>query len=135
MVQWHERSDKKASGGRRNTINNRSRLLASKGGAAALTKTDTSVTKDKIEAKAGMGNTSKTRALTVKNANVTDKKGKIAKYEIVSVKTNDANRLFARSNVSTKGAVIRVKVDGAEKLARITNRPGQEGVVNAEFVE
>jgi small subunit ribosomal protein S8e len=135
MVQWHERSNKKPSGGRRDTVNARSKLLASKGGSAALTKTDTSVTKDNIESKRGLGNTMKVRALAVKNANITDGKGKVFKAEITSVKTNDANRLFARSNVSTKGAIIRVKVDGAEKLAKVTNRPGQEGNVNAILLE
>jgi len=135
MVQWHERSDKKPSGGRRHTVNAVSKKLSARGGTAALTKTDTSVTKDNIEAKRGMGNTSKTRALAVKHANITDKSGKITKVEIVAVKTNDANRLFARSNISTKGAIIRVKVEGAEKLAKVTNRPGQEGVVNAILLE
>ena len=134
MVQWHMRDDKKPSGGRRNTIRSRSKRLAWKGGVAALTKTDDSVKTDIRETNNGLGKTTKTRALQVKHANIAQK-GKIIKAEIIAVKTNNANRLFARSNVSTKGAIIRVKVDGAEKLAKITNRPGQEGSVNAKFVE
>jgi len=135
MVQWHERSEKNPSGGRRNTINAATKKLSARGGVAALTKTDTTVTKDNIEANKGLGNTTKTRALALKHANITDKKGKVAKFEIIAVKTNDANRLFARSNISTKGAIIRVKVEGSEKLAKVTSRPGQDGVVNAIFVE
>ena len=135
MVQWHMKDDKKVSGGKRASINAQSKKLAWKGGVAALTKTDSTVTKDNIEAKVGLGNTRKTRALALKHANITDNKGKVTKFEIIAVKTNDANRLFARSNVSTKGAIIRVKVEGGEKLARVTNRPGQDGNVNAIFVE
>ena len=134
MVQWHMRDDKKPSGGRRNTIRARAKKLAWKGGVAALTKTDVSVKDDLRETNKGLGSTVKTRALHLKHANIAQN-GKIIKAEIVAVKTNDANRLFARSNVSTKGAIIRVKVDGNEKLAKITNRPGQEGSVNAKLVE
>jgi len=134
MVQWHFRDDKKPSGGRRNTVRARTKKLAWKGGAAAMTKTDSSVTKDKIEPKKGMGRTRKARALEIKHANVSDK-GKIVKAEIVAVKVNDSNRLFARSNISTKGAIIRVMIGGSEKLAKVTNRPGQEGTVNAKLLE
>jgi small subunit ribosomal protein S8e len=135
MVQWHYRDDKKASGGKRGTVGARSKRLAWKGGTAALTKTDASVKKDNIETKRGLGNTKKSRALSLKHANVTDGKGKVTKHEIIAVKTNDANRLFARANVSTKGAIIKIKVGGAEKLAKVTNRPGQEGTVNATLLE
>ena len=135
MVEWHYRDDKKPSGGKRNTVNSMTKKLAWKGGTAAMTKTDTTVTKDKIESKRGLGRTHKARALTLRHANLTDGKGKVHKVEIIAVKTNDANRLFARANISTKGAIIRVKVDGAEKLAKVTNRPGQEGMVNAILLE
>ena len=134
MVQWHMRDDKKPSGGRRNTIRARSKRLAWKGGVAAQTKTDASVEKDVRETSNSLGKTNKTRALELKHANIAQK-GKIIKAEIIAVKTNDANRLFARSNVSTKGAIIRVKIDGNEKLAKVTNRPGQEGSVNAKLLD
>jgi len=135
MVQWHYRDDKKPSGGKRNTINSMTKKLAWKGGLAAMTKTDSTVKEDKVEEKKGLGKTKKARALAVKHANLTDGKGKTQKVEIIAVKTNDANRLFARANISTKGAIIRVKVEGNEKLAKVTSRPGQEGVVNAKLVE
>ena len=135
MVQWHYRDDKKPSGGKRNTINSMTKKLAWKGGLAAMTKTDSTVKEDKVEEKKGLGKTKKARALAVKHANLTDGKGKTQKVEIIAVKTNDANRLFARANISTKGAIIRVKVEGNEKLAKVTSRPGQEGVINAKLVE
>ena len=129
------RDDKKPSGGKRNTVNANTKKLSSKGGLAAMTKTDSTVKTDKVESKRGLGNTHKVRALTLKHANLTDGKGKVSKVEIIAVKTNDANRLFSRANISTQGAIIRVKVDGNEKLAKVTNRPGQEGVVNAKLLE
>ncbi len=135
MVQWHMRDDKKPSGGKRNTVNAVDKKLAWKGGASAMTKTDSTVKANKVEMKKGLGSTIKVRALEVKFANVTDRKGKVIKAEIVSVKDNNANRLYGRANISTKGAIIRVKVDGSEKLAEVTNRPGQEGVVNAKLME
>jgi small subunit ribosomal protein S8e len=129
------KDSKKVSGGKRASANAVTKKLAWKGGTAALTKTDASVKKDNIETKRGLGNTKKSRALSLKHANVTDGKGKVTKHEIIAVKTNDANRLFARANVSTKGAIIKIKVGGAEKLAKVTNRPGQEGTVNAKLIE
>ncbi len=135
MVEWHIKDNKKPSGGKRNTINARTKLLSSRGGVAALTKTDSTVEKDKVESKKGLGNTKKTRALTLKHANVSDGKGKTIKAEIIAVKENNANRLFGRANISTKGALIRIKIDGNEKLAIVKNRPGQDGVVNATLAE
>jgi small subunit ribosomal protein S8e len=135
MVEWHMKDTKKVSGGKRNSARALSKKLAWKGGVAANTKTDTTVKNDKRETKRGLGNTTKTRALELKHANVTDKKGKVTKCEVIAVKTNDSNRLFARSNISTKGAIIRVKVDGVEKTAKVTNRPGQEGSINASLLE
>jgi small subunit ribosomal protein S8e len=135
MVEWHGKDDKKVSGGKRASINASSKKLSDRGGLPALTKTDNTVKKDKVEQKKSRGNTTKSRALELTHANLTDKRGKTTKVEIISVKTNDANRLFARSNISTKGAIIRIKVEGNEKLAKVTNRPGQEGCVNAILVE
>lgn len=135
MVQWHMKDDKKVSGGKRASARALSKKLAWKGGLVAQTKTDNTVKTDRIETKKGRGNTTKTRGFEIKHANINDGKGKVSKYEIIAVKTNDANRLFARSNISTRGAIIRVKAASGEKLAKVTNRPGQEGVINAVFVE
>ena len=53
----------------------------------------------------------------------------------MSVHQNDANRLFTRRNIITKGALIRVKLDGSERIAKVSSRPGQDGAVNAILVE
>lgn len=136
MVQWHSKSGKLASGGKRNSINRRDKKKAEMGGTAAMTKTDASAKEDR-STKAGRGNTSKVRLTQTKFANVVvDKKtNKTVKLEVIAVKANDANRLFARSNINTKGALIKVTIDGKEATARVTSRPGQDGIVNAVLTE
>lgn len=136
MVQWHEKSDKKASGGRRQTVNRCDKKKAWMGGSAANTKTEENSKEDRKERK-GRGNTKRVRLTHTQYANVVmDKKtNKMQKLAVIAVKTNDANRLFARSNISTKGAIIRVKVGSEEKAAKVTSRPGQNGTVNATLLE
>jgi small subunit ribosomal protein S8e len=56
------------------------------------------------------------------------------KYTIESIKTvtdNPANRHFVRRNIITKGSVI----ETSKGKARVTNRPGQEGMVTAVLIQ
>ena len=131
MVEWHGKSNKQSSGGKRNTTRRCTKKKAWMGGSAANTKTQEG-NEDNREVKTGRGATEKVRATSIKYANVcTD--GKTTKAEILGVKENSANRLFARSNIATKGAKITVKVNGEEKIAKVTNRPGQDGTINAKL--
>lgn len=57
--------------------------------------------------------------------------GKIKKAEIKNVEATPANLFFARQNRLMKGAII----DTSIGKARITNRPSQEGCVNAVIIE
>ncbi|MFA5357713.1 MAG: 30S ribosomal protein S8e [archaeon] len=130
MTQWHKKSKRLKSGGVRTTRRKCDKKEMQKGGDAALTKCG----EEEREIRKGLGLTKKVKAYSVKYVNVLDKKNnKIKKYEVISVKTNDANRLYARANIITKGATIRVKDGNEEKMAKVTNRPGQDGVVNAIF--
>ncbi len=131
MVEWHTKSEKKTSGGKRSTLKRCTKKKSWKGGLAANTKT-TKGEKDKREVNSGRGNTKKVRAISTEYANVTDGK-KIIKAQILLVLENTANRLFARSNIATKGAKIKVKMGNDEKTAVITNRPGQDGIINAKL--
>jgi len=63
-------------------------------------------------------------------ANVFDGK-KYHKSKIKEVVKNKANRHFVRRNILTKGAVIETELG----KAKITSRPGQEGMVNAVLVK
>ena len=51
-----------------------------------------------------------------------------AKIEIVTA--NPANRHYVRRNIMTKGTII--KTDKGD--ARVTSRPGQDGVINAVLI-
>ena len=64
-------------------------------------------------------------------ANVTDKKGKTKKVKITNVLETPSNRFLARQNILVKGAVIETEAG----KAKITNRPSQEGCINAIVVE
>ena len=57
--------------------------------------------------------------------------GKVVRAEIKRVVENPANPHYARRNVITKGAIIETSVG----LARVTNRPSQEGLINAVLIE
>ena len=86
----------------------------------------------KVKSLSGMGGTLKLRAIRVKEANVfVPSQKKFQKSEVVQVKENAANPHFVRRNTITKGAVIETKLG----LARVTNRPGQEGTINAVLIE
>lgn len=78
------------------------------------------------------GNNQKVRLLSADILNLFDKKSK--KYEQIKMRTileNPANRHFVRRNIITKGAVVETE----KGKAKITSRPGQDGVINAVLVE
>ncbi|MDD4281670.1 MAG: 30S ribosomal protein S8e, partial [Candidatus Methanofastidiosa archaeon] len=53
------------------------------------------------------------------------------RVRLTNVVENPANIHYVRRNVLTKGAVIETEIG----KARITSRPGQDGVLNAILVE
>ena len=78
-----------------------------------------------------MGSNRKLRLLSADTANLFNPKTK--SFQQVKIKTitdNPANRHFIRRNIMTKGSVI----DTEFGKARITSRPGQDGVVNAVLI-
>lgn len=61
-------------------------------------------------------------------ANVLDKSvQKIIKSKIIKANANKANRDYERRKIITKGALIETE----QGTARVTSRPGQDGVINA----
>jgi len=57
--------------------------------------------------------------------------GKAKKAQIINVEETPQNRFFARQNLMMRGAII----DTSLGKARITNRPTQEGNVNAVLIK
>ena len=125
MSVWHgDQHKRKDSGGRK--IANRKKRRYEKGFFPAETALGNQ--KNKIIRKHG-GNT-KNRLLAVNQANISDASGKTSKVEILRVIKNPANVDYDRRGVITKGTMIATSIG----TARVTSRPGQDGVVNAILV-
>ena len=59
------------------------------------------------------------------------KTGETKKVKIRRVLETPANREYARRNIIVKGAIIETEIG----KARVTSRPGQDGIVNAVLIE
>jgi len=78
------------------------------------------------------GGNLKIKVLSDKYACITNpKNGKTEKVEILRVVRNPANVDYDRRGVITKGAVIETPLG----LARVTSRPGQNGIINAVILK
>ncbi|MFA0822504.1 MAG: 30S ribosomal protein S8e [Methanomethylovorans sp.] len=120
-MKWQGRSRRKYTGAKIKA--NRSKRKFELGREPA----DTRLDDVKIKLVSTMGGNSKIRLLQCDVANVTDASGKTQKTTIETVVGNEANEHYVRRNILTKGSVIRTPIGNA----RITSRPGQDGVVNA----
>lgn len=77
------------------------------------------------------GGNKKIRLFRCDIANVTNPSDNTTqKCTIETVEGNPANQYYTRRNIITKGAIIKTNLGSAQ----VTNRPGQEGVVNAVLV-
>jgi small subunit ribosomal protein S8e len=73
----------------------------------------------------------KFRALKLEKANIYDPKTKTYTVETIStVVDSPADKNFIRRNIMTKGTIIKT----SKGNAKITSRPGQDGIVNAVLV-
>jgi small subunit ribosomal protein S8e len=63
--------------------------------------------------------------------NVIDTEGKAHTVEILNVIENTANPNYVRRNIITKGAIVETELGHA----KVTSRPGQDGVINGVIVE
>jgi small subunit ribosomal protein S8e len=77
------------------------------------------------------GGNIKIRLLLASHANISDPStGKTEKVEITRVIKNPANVDYDRRGVVTRGTMIETTLG----VARVTSRPGQDGIVNAILV-
>jgi small subunit ribosomal protein S8e len=123
MSVWHgDLYKKKPSGGRKRAYRRKRKFER----GSFPTETALGETKRKIVRTKG-GNL-KIKVLSDKYACVTNPKSrKTEKVEIIRVVRNPANVDYDRRGVITKGAVIETPLG----LARVTSRPGQNGIINA----
>lgn len=126
------KSKRRPSGGLRHTINRRDKTLAQLANKPILTNIAEKDETRKISR--GKSAIKKVKAVSVNKANVV-KDGKVVSAKIKTVKQNKANREFARQNTITKGAEILVEVGSQSYIARVTSRPGQDGIINAVIIK
>lgn len=124
MDQFHGRSLTNPRGGRR--IRARDKRSYEMGGYFSAPK----VSEEKsIDVKRKRGGTTKIKLKTVTHANVESEKGKFVKTKILKVLVSQDNRNYSRQGLITKGAIINTELGEAV----VTNRPAQDGVVNAKL--
>ena len=127
VYQYHEPSRKKVSagtGGRKRKF--RDRKLAHIGGGFTASKVSE---KDDRYAKRSRGGSPKIKARKISTVSVV-MEGKCKKAKILGV-IESHNPQYARQNIITKGAILNTD---AGKV-RVTNRVGQDGVVNGILVK
>jgi len=76
------------------------------------------------------GNLKKVKLKSALYANVVGKDGKISKVKIKKVTETLDNPHNTRQNILTKGGIIDTEIGSA----KITNRVGQDGIVNAKLI-
>ncbi|MFC2134857.1 30S ribosomal protein S8e [Bacteroidota bacterium] len=126
MVIVQDKSKRKATGGRYKAKSYKRK--AQMGRLPSLT----SVAEKKTRTVRVIGGNKKTRLLSINKVNLLDSKTK--KTSVTDIKTileNEANRHWVRRNIISKGAVI----ETPKGKAKVTNRPSQEGFVNAVLIQ
>ncbi len=79
----------------------------------------------------GFGSNTKVVLMESNIANVYDpKEKKMIRTKIITVKENPANPHYVQRNIVNKGTIISTEAGNA----RVTSRPGQDGVINAVLV-
>ncbi|RLG76327.1 MAG: 30S ribosomal protein S8e [Thermoprotei archaeon] len=80
----------------------------------------------------GFGGNYKIKLKYVHYVNVVDPEtGESKKVRIIRVLETPANREYARRNIIVKGTIIETELG----KARVTSRPGQDGVLNAVLIK
>ncbi|MEO2241971.1 MAG: 30S ribosomal protein S8e [Euryarchaeota archaeon] len=127
MGVWHGRSLRKPTGGRIRP--HRKKRKYEMGNPPTETLVGDEV---RLRERRGMGGNIKQGLKFATHANVADPEtGEVKNVRILEVVKNPASQYYERHGVITKGAIIRTEIG----LAKVTNRPGQEPVVNAVLIE
>ncbi|MDD1671722.1 MAG: 30S ribosomal protein S8e [Methanomicrobiales archaeon] len=123
---WQGRSIRRSTGGRIHPA--RGKKAFEIGRASA----DTTIGPSHCSIIRTFGGNCKVRALRMNVASVSDPKtGVTRKAMIETVIENRADPNYVRRNILTRGAIIKTDLG----KARVVNRPGQSGVINAVLIE
>jgi small subunit ribosomal protein S8e len=126
-AQMHGKSDRASSGSGKLKSKIRDRRRSESGGYFAASKASDKTELYNVRTRGGK---TKHAIKYAAFANVLTKQG-YKKAKITGVVESRDNRNFARLGIITKGAIINTELGSA----RVTNRPGQEGSINAMLVE
>lgn len=125
MVKWHLRSRRTLTGKRLRRVRKKRKMDR---GNEFL---ETRIGKRNVKVKRERGGNEKLKLLSVEKMNVADPKTKkVKRVKIISVEKNPANPHFVRRNVISKGAVVKTEIGSA----KVTSRPGHDGIVNGVLV-
>ena len=125
VITQRSRLKRKVSGGRYKQFKGKRRFEL--GNRPTLTV----VGEQKLKKVRTMGGNGKSRVLVAGVANVYDPKAKkYFKAAIKTVKESPADTHHVRRNILNKGTIIETEKGNA----RVTSRPGQDGVINAVLV-
>jgi len=131
MVEWKKTSRRKATGGINNAVNAATKKLSDKGGLFSKTVVAAIDKRHQTKTRGGGSKVKISKATTI----LISQAGKTLKGKIVDVSENTANKQFVRQKVITKGAVVKITIDGKEHLAKVTSRPGQSGQISGVLVK
>ena len=121
MPQWMGRSRRKITGGLHRHIRKKRRSEIGR------EKLFTSVGEDKAFKVRTRGGNSKMTVVHAQKANAVDPEThKVKSTIITTVLENSANRNYVQRNFLNRGAIVQTELG----RARVTSRPGQDGVVN-----
>ncbi|MCD4766487.1 MAG: 30S ribosomal protein S8e [Methanosarcinales archaeon] len=125
-MQYQGRSKRKFTGGRR--IASKGKRKLELGREAAEPHLDETRRKN-VDT---LGGNRKVRLLRCNMANVTDPSNNTTRQvSIENVVGNESNKHYIRRNILSRGGIVSTEIGNA----RITSRPGQDGVVNAVLIK
>ena len=124
MTKWYLKSKRKPTGA---LLKKRSKRKKHMRGRDYL---PTHIGETRKKFKRTKGGSEKLILLSANIANI-NTGNKSQKTKIISVLENPANPQYVRRNIITRGAVIQTELG----KARVTSRPGQDGIVNAVMME
>ncbi|MFW9843249.1 MAG: 30S ribosomal protein S8e [Candidatus Thorarchaeota archaeon] len=125
MAIWHRRSNRTNTGSRLRRFRSKRKYEMGR------TPTETLMGETKRRTVDSRGKVKKTPALKIQFVNVTDpSKGTTFRAEIQDVESNPANMDYQRRKVITRGTIIKT----TKGRAKVTNRPGQDGILNAVLI-
>ncbi len=125
MTHWQGKSKRKLTGGKRVYHRKKRKFEISQDYELPM------IADEKKKIVKSRGGNEKVRVVGAEKANLADEEGNVKKVEITNVLENPANPNYVQRNILNKGAIIETE----EGKAKVTSRPGQDGVINAILLE